>query len=48
MKLRGQNALRTEVHEFSENIRSKVERGMKGQELDQWQMHSLIKKLLYR
>ena len=27
------NALRAEVRRFSENIRSKVERGMKGQEL---------------
>ena len=33
MKLSYQNALRAEVHRFSENIRSKVERGMKGQEL---------------
>ena len=33
VKLSYQNALRTEVHRFSENIRSKVERGMKGQEL---------------
>ena len=33
VKLSYQNALRAEVHRFSENIRSKVERGMKGQEL---------------
>ena len=31
MKLTYQNALRAEVHEFSENIKSKVETGMKGQ-----------------
>ena len=28
-----QNALMAEVHEFSESTKSKVERGMKGQEL---------------
>ena len=33
VKLSYQNALRAEVHRFSENIRSNVERGMKGQEL---------------
>ena len=33
MKLRYQNALRAEVHGFSENIKSKVERGKKGKEL---------------
>ena len=33
VKLSYQNALRTEVYRFSENIRSIVERGMKGQEL---------------
>ena len=33
VKLSYQNALRAEVHRFSENIRSRVERGMKGQEL---------------
>ena len=33
VKLSYQNALRAEVHRFSENIRSKVERDMKGQEL---------------
>ena len=33
VKLSYQNALRAEVHRFSENIRSKVEKGMKGQEL---------------
>ena len=33
VKLSYQNALRAEVHRFSENIRSKVERGMKGKEL---------------
>ena len=33
VKLSYQNALRAEVHRFSENIRSSVERGMKGQEL---------------
>ena len=33
VKLSYQNALRAEVHRFSENSRSKVERGMKGQEL---------------
>ena len=33
MKLSYQNALRAEVHGFSESIRSKVEKGMKGQEL---------------
>ena len=33
VKLSYQNALRAEVHRFSENIRSKVERGTKGQEL---------------
>ena len=33
VKLSYQNALRAEVYRFSENIRSKVERGMKGQEL---------------
>ena len=31
MKLSYQNALRAEAHRFSENIRSRVERGMKGQ-----------------
>ena len=33
MKLSYQNALRAEVNRFSENITSKVERDMKGQEL---------------
>ena len=33
VKLSCQNALRAEVHRFSENIRSKVERGTKRQEL---------------
>ena len=33
VKLSYQNALRAEVHRFSENIRSRVERGMKGQKL---------------
>ena len=33
MKLRYQNALRAEVHGFSESIKSKVEKGMKRQEL---------------
>ena len=33
VKLSYQNALSAEVHRFSENISSKVERGMKGQEL---------------
>ena len=33
VKLSYQNALKAEVHRFSENIRSKVEIGMKGQEL---------------
>ena len=33
MKLSYQNAFRAEVHRFSENISSSVERGMKGQEL---------------
>ena len=33
VKLSYQNALRAEVHRLSENIRSRVERGMKGQKL---------------
>ena len=33
VKLSYQNALRTEVHGFSESIKNKAERGMKGQEL---------------
>ena len=33
VKLSYQNALMAEVHEFSENTKSKIERGMKGQEL---------------
>ena len=33
VKLSYQNALKAEGHRFSENIRSKVEIGMKGQEL---------------
>ena len=33
VKFSYQNALRAEVHRFSENIRSRVERGMKGQKL---------------
>ena len=33
MKLSYQNALKAEVCRFSENIRSKVERGIMGQEL---------------
>ena len=33
VKLSYQNALRAEMHRFSKNIRSRVERGMKGQEL---------------
>ena len=31
VKLSYQNTLKAEVHRFSENIRSRVERGMKGQ-----------------
>ena len=33
MKLSYQNALRADVHRFSESIKSKVERGIKEQEL---------------
>ena len=33
MKLRYQKALRAEVHRFSESVKSKVERGIKRQEL---------------
>ena len=33
VKLSYQNALMAEVHEFSESTKSKIERGMKGQEL---------------
>ena len=33
VKLSYRNALMAEVHEFSESTKSKVERGMKGQEL---------------
>ena len=33
VKLSYQNALMAEVHEFSESTKSKLERGMKGQEL---------------
>ena len=33
VKLRSQNAIRAEVNEFSESIKSKVEKGMKGQEM---------------
>ena len=33
VKLSYQSALMAEVHEFSESTKSKIERGMKGQEL---------------
>ena len=33
VKLSDQKLLMTEVHEFSESTKSKIERGMKGQEL---------------
>ena len=33
VKLSHQNVLRAEVHGFSKSIKSKVERGIKGQEL---------------
>ena len=45
MKISYQNALRAEVHGFSESIKSKVEKGMMGQELVVMEWESVVNRV---